>query len=494
MQPRIHRVGHQHRVINGGYGNIKTGKNLGVILHVLPDFQDRRILKHRFQHRQTLFQIHLALGKIIRPEQIIRRRGFMGQRDITGLPRLDTQRDANKIGNHLVQAGGFGIHRHIATFTNTVDPDLKGRRIAHAFIGVRVKANLFRCRHFGRGWGRGLDHGGFNAQLFSNAFRDRAELHFAKKAQENLWIRIAHFQIIKTKVQRHVAIKLHELLGHLNLRAVLDQRFAPLGLFDLTRTVQQAFQITVFIDQKCRCLDPDPRRTRHIVHAITGQSLYVDHAVGAHAELLNDTVTVDTFVLHRVKHFDTVANQLHQVLIRRYDCDTSTGIAGLMGEGRDNVVGLEPFHLFASDIECLGRHAGQWNLRAQILWHRFAVRFVLVVHIVAERMAALVENHGHMGGGIITIVPVNIALQHVHKATDSPHWKAIGFARQGWQRVIGAENKRRAVNQMQVTAFAEFRFHRFIPSCLRRTCATIWMIVPVTIHLKASLSAKNGTV
>ena len=83
--------------------------------------------------------------------------------------------------------------------------------------------------------------------------------------------------------------------------------------------------------------------------------------------------------------------------------------------------------------------------------------------IVAKRMAALVENHGDMGGASRPAVALNIALQHVAKAGDGANGQAIGFARQRGQRVIGAENEGGAVNQMQMASFAESRAHVKMP-------------------------------
>jgi len=69
----------------------------------------------------------------------------------------------------------------------------------------------------------------------------------------------------------------------------------------------------------------------------------------------------------------------------------------MTGQGRDDVIGLEPFQLLAGDIERLGRRAGQGDLRAQVFRHRLSVGLVEIIHVVAERVAALVEDHRHMG-------------------------------------------------------------------------------------------------
>ena len=130
-----------------------------------------------------------------------------------------------------------------------------------------------------------------------------------------------------------------------------------------------------------------------------------------------------------------------------------------MGKGGDNVIGLKPFDFFASNVKRAGRLAGQGHLRAQILWHRIAVGFVLVIHIVAKRMAALVENHGNMGRGIGASIALQIPLQHVHKPADSANRQSVRLAGQRRQRMISTENIRRTINQMQMAPFAEFLCH-----------------------------------
>ena len=395
----------------------------------------------------------------------------MGQRDIAGLPRFYTKRDPDQIGNHLVQARGFGVDSHIAALTDTVDPDLQRSGIADRFVSVRVKTHLFRRGDIRRSRRGRLNNRRLNPELFGNPLGGRAEFHIGQEPHQDIRIRITDFQIIQHKVQRHVAIQLDQLLGQLDLCAMVNQRLPALGLFDLFCAVQQAFQITIFIDQQCRCLDPDAGRTRHVIDAIAGQRLNIHHTRRTNAEFLDHTIAIDTLVLHRIKHFDAIADQLHQVLVRRHDCDTPPRIARLMGEGRDDIIGLKPLHLFTSDIERFCGDPGQGNLRAQILWHGVTVRLVLVVHIVAERMAALIKDHRHMGRGIGTIVPVNIALQHVHKTADRPNGQAVRFACQRRKRMIGAKDERRSINQMQVTPFAEFRFHlTSSPHCLADFC------------------------
>ena len=109
------------------------------------------------------------------------------------------------------------------------------------------------------------------------------------------------------------------------------------------------------------------------------------------------TVTINSIVLHGVKHLDAAADQLHQVFVRADDSAASTCLTRLNCQCGDDVIGLIAFLLLARDVEGMRCFAGQWHLRAQVLWHGLSVGLVEVVHVVAKRVAALIENHRNMG-------------------------------------------------------------------------------------------------
>ena len=139
-------------------------------------------------------------------------------------------------------------------------------------------------------------------------------------------------------------------------------------------------------------------------------------------------VAINALILHRIKHFDAVTDQLHHVFVRTDDSATTACFTGLNGKSGDDIIGLETLDLFACNIKRLGRGAGQGHLRAQVFWHRLAVGFVLVIHIVPESVAAFVENNGDVCWGICTSVAFNIAVQHVAEACNGTDRHAIGIA------------------------------------------------------------------
>ena len=72
-------------------------------------------------------------------------------------------------------------------------------------------------------------------------------------------------------------------------------------------------------------------------------------------------------------------------------------------------------------------------------------------------MTALVKDHGDMGGGVWAGIAFNIALQHVAKPADRADRQTIGFACQRGQRVKGAKDEGRTVDEVQVAPFSELR-------------------------------------
>ena len=273
---------------------------------------------------------------------------------------------------------------------------------------------------------------------------------------------------------------MHETFGHLDLVAFLDQGLAALGLLDLFGAVEKLFERAEFVDQKRGGLDADAGRAGDVVDAITGQCLHIDDAIRADAEFLDHAVAVDAFVLHRIEHFDAAADKLHQVFVRGNDGASPSGLAGLGRQSGDDVVGLEAFNLFAGDVERLGCSARQGELRHEVFGRWRSVCLVEVVEIIAEAFAGVVKDHGGMGGGVGAGVAFDIAVQHVAEPGHGPDGQPVGFARQGRQGMIGAEDERRAVDQVQMAALAESGFHvaRSLVICGGLRCAMSGRGVP----------------
>ncbi len=327
--------------------------------------------------------------------------------------------------------------------------------IGNLLIFLGIKRHVIGLRRIGQGRGCLSNHRRFAAQNLCHPLGQGAELHLGKEPKQCIRVRVAHFEIIQGEIQRCVFVQQHQPPGQADLFCVLNQGLAALGLFDLFSAGEQSFKIAIFVDQQGGSFDPDPRGAGNIIDRISCERLHINNAFGKHAKFFKHAIAVDGFVLHGVQHFDAVPDQLHHVFVRTDDRHPSTGISGLAGQRRDDVVRLEPFHFLAGNVERFGCAPGQRHLGAQILGHGFAIGFVLIIKIIAKRVAALVKYHGHMGGRIRPMIAFDIPLQHIAKPADRANGQPVRFPRQGWQRMIRAENERRPVDQMQMAPFSK---------------------------------------
>ena len=321
VQTRMHGVRHQHGVVDRGHRHAMAGKDLGVIFHVLADFQDRRIFQHGFQQRQGLIQRHLAGAEIVGPEQITAAL-LVTQRDVAGAARLNTERNANQFGAHFVKAGGFCINGHMATFANGGNPAVKGVGIAHGLVGRMVKRQvcgmkIIRTNKFRLPRSRGCVfwHWQRHLQAGRHPLCQGAKFHQVQETKQGFRLRLRHLKAFQREIERHVAIKRNQPFGNTDQLGIAHQRLAAFGLRNFPRPRQQRFQIAEFLDQQGGGLDANARRARHVINRIPGQRLHIDHAVRGYPEFLKHLIRADAFQLHRVEHFNAVADQLHQVFV-----------------------------------------------------------------------------------------------------------------------------------------------------------------------------------
>ena len=110
----------------------------------------------------------------------------------------------------------------------------------------------------------------------------------------------------------------------------------------------------------------------------------------------NDNTNTDTNTNTKQPDFDAAADQLHQILVGRYDCHVGALFAGLAGVCRDKVVGLEAFHLHCRYVECLDQFVDDRELGNKIVWWRWTLRLVFRINIAPEGFARCVENDRDM--------------------------------------------------------------------------------------------------
>ena len=183
---------------------------------------------------------------------------------------------------------------------------------------------------------------------------------------------------------------------------------------DLVRIGQQVIQRAVFGKPFHRCLGPALGHARHVVHGIAHQRQIIHDAFRRHAELGQHARFVQHLVAHGVDQRDMRVDQLREVLVAGGD-DAARAVARcLLRQGADDVVGLNPVD--HQDIPAGRRYDFvQWfDLQAQVVRHRRAMRLVFGIPVVAERFALRIEH----AGAIICRVIGTQAAQHVEHAVD----------------------------------------------------------------------------
>ena len=206
-------------------------------------------------------------------------------------------------------------------------------------------------------------------------------------------------------------------------------------------------------DQLARGLGADAEDARDIVDRIAHQGEHVAYLFRRDAELFLDLLDVDARALHRVEHVDAravlLADELHQVLVGRHDGHVPALCLRGPGIGGDHVVGLDVGLLDAGQREGARRIADQRELGHEVFGRSGPVRLVLVVYLVAERVARLVENHREVRRAFRLVEIFGQLPQHGGVAVDRADRRAFGVS-EGRQSVIGTENVGGSVDEIEV--------------------------------------------
>ena len=202
-------------------------------------------------------------------------------------------------------------------------------------------------------------------------------------------------------------------------------------------------------DQLRRGLGAHPRHARHIIDAVAHQREHVAQPLGSDAKFFNDVLGPDPPVIHRVEQIDPRLDQLHQILVGRYDRDAPPCRQRCLCITSDDVVGLKPLCLNAGNRKgacCVADHG---ELRDQILRGRRPVCLVLVVHVVSKRLRRGVEDHRHVGrpvrSGQLRCEPP----QHRRVSIDRPDWLATDIGKRR-KPMISTKNIARTVNEVEM--------------------------------------------
>ena len=127
------------------------------------------------------------------------------------------------------------------------------------------------------------------------------------------------------------------------------------------------------------------------------------------------------------------SDELAHIFVARRDQYLLAGGGGARGEGADHIVRLDSLQAQQRQTERAHRIEQRFDLHAQVVGHRWAVRLVFGEQFVAERFARGIEDHHHRGGLVLA--------EELEQHVDHTEHRAGRLARrvgEGWQRVEGA--------------------------------------------------------
>ena len=453
MQARGQHIRHQHRIVDRADIEAIFGEHGQIEFDVLANFQDRWVFQHWLQGRNHFGQRQLLqarCGRRLRRrrcKKISDRLRLLGvaDRDVTGLIRPQRQRNPHQIGADHIKAVGFGVDADFAGGCDPRDPVGQRSAIGDGAVSVAIDWGIVHVR---RSMRHGRQNRAFLGDMLAHAPGDGVEFHVLQECEQRGVTEIAHSQRLQRRFNRNVILERHQQLGHADLRDIVLDRFAALGLFDFAGPRDDGLQIAKHANQLGGGFRPDARRAGHIVDAVAHQGLDIDHLVGRDAELFLHGLQAKRLGLHRVKELDLAGHdQLHQILVGRHDLHFRAASCGLASIGGDQIVGLIAFHIDRRHAEGARCIADQRKLRDQVFRRRRALGLVGGVELLAKRLFGLVENHREMGWPFARLHVFEQFEQHVAKAADCADGQTVTRARQRRQRMIGAKNIARAVDQ-----------------------------------------------
>jgi hypothetical protein len=304
-------------------------------------------------------------------------------------------------------------------------------------------------------------------QLFGHAAGDCAELHRGEEGEERVGVGVPAPRA--RRASRHRACR--SRAG----RACRDRRIWSAWSMSVWRRLgcgtspgagEQRVEVSELADQEGRGLDTDARRAGDVVDRVTGQRLHVDHAFGRDAELglhprrgprSRRSLHPGTQDLH------AAPDKLHQVLVGGDDGDAPARVAArqesvaMMSSASNPSCSRQAMlkARVASRVSgiCGRRSSGiprGWPCRGRRsrcgTWWRSSR--------TPPRCGSAPRTRSPRG----QFVPQDVA-----EPRDRAHRQPVGFPRQRRQRVVGAEDEGRSVDQVQVTALAEGRISHWSP-------------------------------
>ena len=382
-------------------------QHMQVVLDVLPYlgfagiFEQRAQALEHLRHRQLLWCADVA----------------MGERYIPAAPRGHGKSEPHQPGAVTVQRVGLGVQTQQRRRLKLPQHGLEALPGQHR-LGDRSQGGRERRGRFGRrrcgGRGRG-------ARFLLPAAKAQSFIQGGERsaiARRTLQSRQRHRQF-------QVAADAREFARQPQLVEAVAQVLAGLA-GQLGGVCHEAVERAVLAEPAGGGLGPHQWHARNVVGGITGQRQKIGDAFRAHAEALAHRGRVEAAFLHGVEQGHTLVDQLSKVLVAGDDQHLRAHCQCLLGQGSDDIVGLDPRHLQDRQAHGVDELENHRKLRAQIRRHRLPVRLVLGEEIVAKGFSGRIEHHHDLLAGVIAQQPA----QHVAHAVHG----AGGFARRAGQR------------------------------------------------------------
>ena len=179
-----------------------------------------------------------------------------------------------------------------------------------------------------------------------------------------------------------------------------------------------------------------------VVDAVAHQRQVVDDKLWRHPVLGDHAVAVDLGVVHRVDQGHMLGDELRHVLVTGGDDRPASHTSRLGRQRADDVVGLDVGNAQQRHTHGFDDLEDRRNLHPKIVRHTRPVGLVFGIEVVAEGLAADVEDHRHRAA----LEVVGELAQHGDDAADRAGRKTVQGA-QIRQRVERPEQVRRAVDQ-----------------------------------------------
>ena len=423
-----------------------TGQHAGIVFQVLTDLGAGRVFEQRLERGEAGVAIELDR----RPGIAVR------QGQVSGAVGRHREGHPDHFGAHVIEARGLRIEGEQLGLFQSAQPALEAGLIEHRVVSLgRVAAALTLGGLVlgslvlgGMAVARRLVASGF--QLDHPAF----ELQLAKQAQQRGLVRRAVGQIAKPlgerKLGRYGGQSVRQIGAVFVFLQARGQGFGAAntqGLHPVEVGVDR-IQPAEAAQQGQGGLFPHARHAGDVIDFVAHKGQQIDDPLRRNTEFILHPLAVQHRVGHGVDQRDPLAHKLGHVLVAGGDDHRRTRLAGLAGQGADNIIGLNPG--LAEQGQAHGAHdaVNRLYLLTQLVRHGRAVGLVLGIPLIAEGFALGVEHHGDGAGGVILAQPA----QHVNDALDRPGCRAAGGA-QRWQRVVGPVQIRGTVYQDQGRGF-----------------------------------------